>query len=204
MLTTGIFPIRLKFSEIRSIFKRGDKNDASNYRPISIPTSFSKIFLKVLYNRLCYHIRDNHILANEQFGFRQASSTTSASYHLINNVLSALNSKLLVGGIFSDLQKAFDSVNYDILLSKLEFYGITGTVYKLVRYYLQNRHQRVLVNSDSNKYYSKWEPVTVGVPPGSILGPLLFLLYVNDVPNVISDISKPILYADGTSLIITN
>jgi hypothetical protein len=159
-----------------------------NYRPISILTSFSKIFEKLLYNRLCYHIRDNHILANEGFGFRQASSTTSAFYHSTNNILSALNSKLLVGGIFCDLQKTFDSVTVD----------------KLVRYYLQNRHQRVLVNSDSNKHYSKWEPVTVGVPQGSILCPLLFLLYVNDMPNVISDISKPVLYADDTSLIITN
>jgi hypothetical protein len=166
MLTTSIFPIRLKFSEIRPIFKRGDKNDTSNYRPISILTSFSKTFEKVLYNRLCRHIRENHILANEQFGFRLASSTTCASYHLISNVLSELNSKSLVGGIFHNLHKAFDSINHDILLSKLEFYGITGTVYNLIKSYLQDRQQRVLVNSDSNKYYPKWEPVTVGVPQG--------------------------------------
>jgi hypothetical protein len=139
-----------------------------------------------------------------KFGFRQASSTTCASYHLINNVLSTLNSKLLVGDIFCNLHKAFDSINHDILLSKLEFYGITGTVYNLIKSYLQDRQQRVLVNSDSNKYYSKWEPVTLGVPQGSILGPLVSLLYVNDIPNVISDVSKPVLYADDTSLIITN
>jgi hypothetical protein len=117
--------------------------------------------------------------------------------------LSALNNKLLVSGSFCDLHKAFDSVNYDILLSKIEFYGIRGTAYNIIKSYLQDRYERVLINFDSNKYYSKWESVTVGVPQGSIHGPLLFLLYVNDLPNAIFDISNPVLYADDTSLIIT-
>jgi hypothetical protein len=86
----------------------------------------------------------------------------------------------------------------------MEFYGILGTAYKLIKSYLQNRYQRVVVNVDSSKYYSGWEFVTVGVPQGSILGPLLFLLCVNDMPNIISDISNPVLYADDTSLIILN
>jgi hypothetical protein len=141
---------------------------------------------------------DNHILANDQFGFRHASSTDSASYHLINNILSALNNKLLVGGIFCDFHNTFYSVNYDTLSSEMEFYGITGTAYKLIKSYLQDRYQTVLINFDSNKYYSKWESVTVGVPQGSIFGPLVFLLYINDLPNAISDISNPVLYADNT------
>jgi hypothetical protein len=123
MLITGCFPTRLKFSEIRPIFKRGDKNKSSNYRPISLLKSLSKIFEKVLYNRLYHHIENNHILSNEQFGFRHALSTENASYHLINNILTVLNNKLLVRGIFCDLHKAFDSVNYDILLSKWNFMG---------------------------------------------------------------------------------
>jgi hypothetical protein len=86
----------------------------------------------------------------------------------------------------------------------MEFYGILGTAYKLIKSYLHNRYQRVIVNVDSSKYYSGWESVTVGVPQESVLGPLLFLLYVNDMHNVISDISNPVLYADDTSLIITN
>jgi hypothetical protein len=87
MLTTGIFPTRLKFSEIRPIFKKGDTNDTSNYRPISLLTSFSKIFEKVIYNRLYHHIKDNYILVNEQFGFRHASPTAIASYKLTNKIL---------------------------------------------------------------------------------------------------------------------
>jgi hypothetical protein len=113
--------------------------------------------------------------------------------------MTALNNKLLVGGIFCDLHKAFDCVNYDILLLKMEFYGISGKAHNLMKSYLQDSYQRVLIDLDSNKYYSEWESVTDGVPQGSILGPLLFLLYVNDLPNVISDISNPVLNADDTT-----
>jgi hypothetical protein len=118
--------------------------------------------------------------------------------------VTALNNKLLVGGIFCDLQKAFDCVNYDILLSKMEFYGISGKANSLIKSYLHGRRQRTLVDYDSKKYYSEWDSVTDGVPQGSILSPLLFLLYGNDIPNVTSDIFNPLLYADDTSLIITN
>jgi hypothetical protein len=86
----------------------------------------------------------------------------------------------------------------------MEFYGISGKAHNLIKSYLQDRYQRVLIDFDSNKYYSEWESVTDGVPQGSILGPLLFLLYVNDFPNAISDISNPVLYADDNTLIITN
>jgi hypothetical protein len=103
-----------------------------------------------------------------------------------------------------DLHKTFDCVNYDILLSKMEFYGISRKANNLIKSYLQNRYQRLLVDLDSIKYYSEWVSVRDGVPQGSILGPLPFLLHVNDLPNVISDISNPVLYADDTSLIINN
>ena len=204
MLFTGIFPTRLKYAEVKPVFKKGDKNAASNYGPISLLTSFSKIFGKAIYNRIYHHINHNLILANEQFGFRHASSTDIAPYNLTKNILTALNNKLLVGGIFCDLHKAFSCVNYDILLSKMELYGISGKAINLIKSYLWDRCQRTLVEYDSKKYYSEWDSVTDGVPQGSILGPLLFILYVNDIANVISDISNPVLYADDTSLAITN
>ena len=111
---------------------------------------------------------------------------------------------MLVGGISCDLHKAFDCVNHDILPSNMEFYGISGKANNLIKSYLQDGYQRVLVDLDSNKYYSEWESVTDGVPQGSLLGSLLFLLYINDIPNVMSGVSNPVLYADDTSLIITN
>ena len=96
-------------------------------------TSFSKIFENVIFNRLVYHITNNHILVDEQFGFRKGSSTKLASCYFINNILFGLNNKLLVGGVFCDLQKALDYVNYNILLSKMEFFGITGKATNLIK-----------------------------------------------------------------------
>jgi len=125
------------------------------YRPVSLFTSFSKIFEKFICTRLDHHINNNHIPVNEQFDFRHASSTDIGSYKLTKNILTALNNKLLVGGIFCDLHKAFDCVNHDILLSKMEFYGISVKANNLIKSYLQDRYQRVLVDLHSNKYYSE-------------------------------------------------
>jgi len=116
MLSTGRFPDRLKYSEIKPIYKKGDKTLITNYRPISLLPVFSKIFEKVLYKRLYYHLTLNNILVKEQFGFGCNSSTEIAIYTLLNNILSSFNNRIIVGGLFCDLQKAFDCVNYDILL----------------------------------------------------------------------------------------
>ena len=120
--------------------KKEKKLDISNYRPISLLTSFSKIFEKVIFNRLCNHVNNNNILAHEQYGFRNNSSTETASYNLINNILEAFENKFTVGGIFCNLTKAFNCINHTILLPKLEFYGITGKAYNLIKSYLNDRY----------------------------------------------------------------
>jgi hypothetical protein len=206
MFSSGIFPARLKYAVSKPTFKNGDRSDVSNCRPISLLPAFSKVFEKVLYVRMYQHLINNNILVDEQFGFRTKSSITTATFNLISEIIDAFNSKQIVGGIFCDLKKAFDSVDHDILLSKLEFYGIRGKFKELIKSYLTNRYQRVSITSKNScrSSFSKWGEVRCGVPQGSILGPLFFLLYINDLTRVFGKNHKPVLFPDDTSLIVTH
>jgi hypothetical protein len=136
VLSKGVFPDRLKYSIIKPLYKKGSRQELSNYRPISLLTSFSKNLEKIMQSRLLNHLDKFNISAKEQFGFRHKLTTDNAIFALTNKILNALNNKLIVGGIFCDIEKAFDGVNFDILLPKLQYYGIQGVDKDLYRSYL--------------------------------------------------------------------
>ena len=194
-LKNGIFPDRMKIARVIPLFKNGDVKEFSNYRPVSILPQFSKILERVFHNRLMSFINDKQILNNSQFGFRNNMSTALAIIELVEEITTAIDEGKTTVGVFIDLKKAFDTVDHNILVKKLEHYGIRGLANNWVCSYLENRRQYVCIN-DSN---SECLDVKCGVPQGSILGPALFILYVNDMCNVSKSL-KYILFADDTNL----
>ena len=195
----GIFPELLKIAKVCPVFKDGDAGLFTNYRPISVLPSFSKIFEKLISVRLILFLENNHILSPHQYGFRKNHSTFMAIADMYDKVSSAIDENKFSMGIFIDLSKAFDTIDHSILEKKLEFYGIRGLPLNLLKSYLSNRKQYVAYNGVS----SNLSNISCGVPQGSILGPLLFILYVNDMANA-SSILHFILFADDTNLFCSN
>ena len=194
----GIFPEELKIAAVTSLNKTKDPMMLNNYRPISLISVFAKILERLMYNRLLKFINKYQIFNKHQFGFRDKHSKFMALIILIENLVNAIDNGKCAVGIFLDFQKAFDTVDHCILLDKLYFYGIRGQAFEWFSSYLHNRQQ--LVNYCGCE--SDFITIKCGVPQGSILGPLLFLLYINDLPQV-SEYFMPILFADDTNLFAT-
>ena len=176
--------------------KKGDRQEISNYRPISILSCLSKILEKLIYVRTVSFLNKNSILIPTQYGFRNSHSTTHALLDVINNAYNSINENNFTALIFIDLKKAFDTVNHSILIWKLSHYGITGIANDLFLSYLHDRKQFVKIENVK----SDMKVTEYGVPQGSVLGPLLFLLYVNDLSSCSSN--SPRLFADDTCLIL--
>ena len=193
--SAGIFPDSLKNAHIIPILKSGCATDLKNYRPISLLPVLGKIFEKCLYQRLYGFLMSSSIISPFQFGFMRGRSTQDAITSLTEYIYETLNNRQIAIAIFIDLTKAFDTVNHNILLKKLSLYGIRGLPLKLLDSYLQNRTQTVIINNVP----SSKKIVNVGVPQGSILGPLLFLLYINNLSQI-SDSSRSLLFADDTTI----
>ena len=195
--SNGIFPDSCKTAKVIPLLKSGNVNDLNNYRPITILTCFSKIFKKLLHKRLSKFLNKNNVIIPIQCGFQTNFSTSRAILDVITHVYDNINNNQFTGLFFLDLKKAFDAVNHKILEFKLNHYGICECILNLILSFLE-RYQYVLINGINST--TKSNPY--GVPQGSTRGPLLFLSYVNDMPNATQ--STPRSFADDTCICVNH
>ena len=194
--TSNVFPSALKLAKVIPVHKKDSKLDFSNYRPISLLSNLDKILEKLMYTRIVKFFNNNNLFYLFQFGFRQNCSTMHALISLTETIRKYLDEGKFACGIFVDLQKAFDMVEHDILLTKLEHYGVRGLANDWFKSYLSDRKQFVSINGHDSNLAS----VLYGVPQGSVLGPLSFLIYINDLNQAIK-FCKVHHIADDTNLL---
>ena len=198
-LTTGIYPDAMKVAEVIPIFKKGDRDKSTNYRPISLLSQFNKIFEKMLHSRIYSFVTKYNLLSEKQFGFRTNFSTNLAACSVYDEIVNEIDQNLYNCGIFLDLSKAFDTVNHNILVNKLEnYFGFRGRALELMKSYLTNRFQYTKIGNSKSKLL----PIECGVPQGLSPGPLLFILYINDLP--LASKFSATLYADDTYLALSD
>ena len=198
-LVTGLIPFSWKKARVTPIYKDSDPLHPSNYRPISILPVVMKVFERAVQKQLLAYLKKNAILCEQQSGFREKHSTATATTEVTDFILKNMDQGLYTGAVYLDLKKAFDSVDIDTLLFKFDCLGIRNTEHLWFQNYLTNRSQCVIHNGS----LSQEKLITSGVPQGSILGPVLFVLFVNDFPSVARH-SKVVLYADDTVLLFSS
>ena len=195
---TKTFPDILKNAIIKPIYKKEDKNDISNYRPISILPVISKIFERATLNQLIRFFEENCLLSALQHAYRKNHGTVTCLFELLNEVYELIDKKFKVAIVSLDLSKAFDSINHSLLLKKLKNFNLNQQSLDYIESYLSNRKQVTKIS----KYTSTEEEIKSGVPQGSILGPFLFLCFVNDLPKIFNENTKFLAYADDTQLLV--
>jgi len=195
----GNFPSCLKTSKIIPVHKNGTKTSLSNYRPISLQCTFSKILEKIISKFILSHFENNNLLMDQQHGYRKWHNCQTALAVVYDYIQEKLSQKKFVLGIFLDLSKAFDTLNHDILFQKLEYYGFRGKEFDILKGYLTKRKHFVEVGTSKSSNLVN----NFGVPQGSVLGPLLYSIYCNDLSFISNENCKITLYADDTCLLLS-